>query len=234
MSKRGRLYKILIVDDSKPFRIWLKSSLAGKLSEKYHRIDEAESIEEAQDKLGLDNYDLCILDLGLPGCMGSESIDRIQDADPNVSIVVVTGNEDPDVLMSVFSRGVRVVNKNTLNSAPVDSDRNNLPTTVMSCLSKHNITEPTDDTTIRVFGRRFSDQFVLAVVLILIGWVCVGTTRAYNTKSTFEANVETVSKLVSKVEDLEKTNVAYQNAFIKMQTDVEWIRKSLESLEMSE
>jgi DNA-binding response OmpR family regulator len=79
--------KILLVDDEENiltiFRLVLES--------KGYRVDTASTAEEALTKVGLNKYNLCLLDLNLPDMHGTELVRRIHQIDPGMKKLMVTG-----------------------------------------------------------------------------------------------------------------------------------------------
>jgi len=63
---------------------------------------EAESIVASIGEL-----DLVLLNLGLPGCAGIWSLTRLRDLAPAAPVVVVSGNEDKEVILAAFEAGAR-------------------------------------------------------------------------------------------------------------------------------
>lgn len=79
--------KILLVDDEENiltiFRLILES--------RGYRVDTASTGEEALVKVGLHQYDLCLLDLNLPDMHGTELVRQIHLIDPGMKKLMVTG-----------------------------------------------------------------------------------------------------------------------------------------------
>jgi DNA-binding response OmpR family regulator len=79
--------RILLVDDEENiltiFRLVLES--------KGYRVDTASTAEEALKKVGLNKYNLCLLDLNLPDMHGTELVRQIHQIDPGMKKLMVTG-----------------------------------------------------------------------------------------------------------------------------------------------
>ena len=79
--------KILIVDDEENiltiFRLTLES--------RGYRVDTASTAEEALAKVGLHQYNLCLLDLNLPDMHGTELVRQIHQIHPGMKKLMVTG-----------------------------------------------------------------------------------------------------------------------------------------------
>ncbi|MDE2156214.1 MAG: response regulator [Xanthomonadaceae bacterium] len=86
----GRMRHLLIVDDDSASRIAIRSMLrADDVS-----IDEADSAEQALEKIGQQRYDCMVLDLGLPGISGTELLERLATSESGIPPVVVYSGRD--------------------------------------------------------------------------------------------------------------------------------------------
>ena len=96
--------KVLIVDDNRPLVRMMTSALE-TLSYGLH-IASVPSGEEALLSAALDQPDLMVIDLHLPGMSGIDLIQEIQDRYPSVKIVMMTGDDDPFVFRIAQEMGV--------------------------------------------------------------------------------------------------------------------------------
>jgi DNA-binding NtrC family response regulator len=80
-------FEILLVDDEASVRHLLRSILN---SNGYTRLDEAESGEEALNKLAAGQYHLILVDKNLPGIDGLEVLKRAKELQPNAEVIVIT------------------------------------------------------------------------------------------------------------------------------------------------
>jgi DNA-binding NtrC family response regulator len=89
-------YKILVCDDEKNVRVFLKDLL----SLEGFDIVEAETGREAVEAVQAEKPDLCILDLKLPDCNGIDIIPELKTVRPLLAIIVITalGTVDNAVL----------------------------------------------------------------------------------------------------------------------------------------
>jgi len=87
--QRGRLLKVLIVDDEK----WVREVFQDfcKLT-KVFDVEVAKSGAEALEKVKVSKYDLITLDIIMPEMSGLEVLTAIKKQSPNVPIMVITGN----------------------------------------------------------------------------------------------------------------------------------------------
>jgi len=78
--------KILIIDDEKNIRLTLSQCL--ELSD-YH-VDTAISGEHGLEKFAVNNYDLVLLDMKMPGIDGMEALRRIERQNPVQKVIMIT------------------------------------------------------------------------------------------------------------------------------------------------
>jgi len=79
-------FRILIVDDEEAMR----ESLAAWLLKGGHRVDTAASGPEALERMAVDDYDLVMADVKMPGMDGLELLSRIKAEYPFTLVVVIT------------------------------------------------------------------------------------------------------------------------------------------------
>lgn len=95
--------RILLVDDSEPFR-----SLTASILTKYPgsqivgvALDGQEAVQKAQDL----KPDLVVLDIGLPKLNGIEAARQIRLVSPNSKILFFTGNDYPQIVREALEAG---------------------------------------------------------------------------------------------------------------------------------
>ncbi|MDP4822955.1 MAG: response regulator transcription factor [Aestuariivirgaceae bacterium] len=97
-------HKIIIADDHPLFRDALKQALEGaglKLE-----IDEAGALDKVITALEAgDGHDLILLDLKMPGVQGFSGLVYLRAQYPAIPVVVVSGNEDTDVMRRAVALG---------------------------------------------------------------------------------------------------------------------------------
>ncbi|EKD39855.1 MAG: Ntr family protein two-component system response regulator [uncultured bacterium] len=79
--------KVLLVDDEADFL----ATLAERLETRGLKVDTATSGEDAVAKAEGEGFDLIILDLSMPGIDGLETLKRIKAKQPDVEIIMLTG-----------------------------------------------------------------------------------------------------------------------------------------------
>ena len=82
--------KVLVVEDEPPLRRFLRTSLSAH----DYEIAEAETGTEALDLLKRTQFELVILDLGLPEIDGFDVISRLREGGSDVPIVVLSSRTD--------------------------------------------------------------------------------------------------------------------------------------------
>jgi DNA-binding NarL/FixJ family response regulator len=95
--------RVLVVDDYEPFRRFVCSTL--KKRPELHVIGEASDGLEAVQKAEELKPDLILLDIGLPTLNGVDASRRISMVVPGAKILMVTQNNDADLVREVLSVG---------------------------------------------------------------------------------------------------------------------------------
>ena len=98
MSSEAR---ILVVDDDPAFRSVISDHLAldGFL------VDQAESTQEAKDKLKQENYHLMLLDIMLPDALGTELLNFIHSNNIECKVIVLTGVPGLTIALNAMKLG---------------------------------------------------------------------------------------------------------------------------------
>lgn len=94
---------ILIVEDTKTIRSKLVALLDGQHD--YNVVAAVASAEEALTCLAVNQVQLVILDLGLPGLSDAPAVTAIKTACPDVNILVYTASEDDQKVYSALKSG---------------------------------------------------------------------------------------------------------------------------------
>ena len=98
-------HKIIIADDHPLFRDALKQALEG--TDLQLEIDEAGALDKVISTLeaGEGTHDLILLDLKMPGVQGFSGLVYLRAQYPAIPVVVVSGNEDTDVMRRAVALG---------------------------------------------------------------------------------------------------------------------------------
>lgn len=78
-----------------------------ELAEGEHLMDHVETLREARAKLKKSEYEVILLDLGLPDGEGTDLVTKIDGVAPDTPIVVLTGNEDPGLGVGCLQAGAQ-------------------------------------------------------------------------------------------------------------------------------
>lgn len=102
---KRRTVRVLVVDDFKAFRQWVRSKL--KTQQDFEIAGEAadalEAIQKAQQLLP----DLILLDVGLPDISGIEVARRLCHLVPSARILFLSRSADEDVMQCALSNGAK-------------------------------------------------------------------------------------------------------------------------------
>lgn len=83
-----------------------------------YAITKAERMATAVEKLKHNQFDVVLLDLGLPDAMGVETVRAIRAVNNNVPIVVLTGNDNEELGLRCIDAGAQdFLSKNELTTA---------------------------------------------------------------------------------------------------------------------
>jgi DNA-binding NtrC family response regulator len=92
---------ILVVDDRFSDRETLKTILEDKGYRVTTAMDGTEAIEMVKSK----HYDIIFLDVVLPGIDGVETFERVKGIDPEVTVIMMTGYTEEDLVRKAVSEG---------------------------------------------------------------------------------------------------------------------------------
>lgn len=93
---------ILVVDDD---LIFLKS-VSKLLEDEGYKVDTAESGKEALDKSRVECYSLALIDIVLPDFDGIELIEKMEETDPKMRKILITGYQSPAYLKRALTLGI--------------------------------------------------------------------------------------------------------------------------------
>ena len=101
-TKRPSQIRVLVVDDQRTFAEALAAAL--RLEEDLS-VRVAGSAEEAVQMVGVDRSDVVLLDVQMPGTSGIEIIRNLREAQPDVTVVMLSGHEDDLLRASAMEAG---------------------------------------------------------------------------------------------------------------------------------
>lgn len=93
---------ILVVDDHPLFRDALRLALETRLG---LPMREAVDLDDAARALSVDEVDLILLDLNLPGVQGLSGLSRLRGRHPDLPIVIVSASEEPALVRRCIKMG---------------------------------------------------------------------------------------------------------------------------------
>ncbi len=99
----SRRFHILYIDHSIDDRARTRGALSGVAD--HYRLTEIDSRERI-DSLALDDYDLVLCDVNIPGLPGLEILELLRAARPTVPVVVLTASGSETMAVHAFRRGV--------------------------------------------------------------------------------------------------------------------------------
>ena len=99
-----KLFKILIIEDSRTYRESLKDILdKDKIPDVI--VEEAENGKEAMEKTDSFHPNLIFMDIGLPDESGLQLTKKIKAKYPNVTVAMLTSHDGPEYREAAFRYG---------------------------------------------------------------------------------------------------------------------------------
>jgi len=95
--------RILVVDDHPLMAEAL--GLAMRTLDRATEVESAGDLRAALERATQVSFDLCLLDLALPGCSGLEALERMRESLPALPVVVVSGSDDPASVLAALDLG---------------------------------------------------------------------------------------------------------------------------------
>jgi DNA-binding response OmpR family regulator len=102
MNEAG--YRVLLIEDN-PGDIRLVRLMLGP--ESSLQLDVASTLAEGLERLQQDEFDVVLVDLGLPDSQGLQTFTRLRDQSPRIPAVVLTGNNDVDLAVLALQSGAQ-------------------------------------------------------------------------------------------------------------------------------
>jgi len=98
--------KLLLVEDNITDAEFLAASLR-RSGAKDIDLTHVTTLKEATRALRKGGFEVVLLDMGLPDGSGMECVEAIQEADPDMPIVVLSGQDDEDFALGILNKGVQ-------------------------------------------------------------------------------------------------------------------------------
>jgi len=99
------LIKLLLVDDDADDRKMVRLALTRSSNVVDFNIENAGTLSEATEFLKNKEYDVVLLDLGLPDSQGIDTVKKVRTASPNALIIVLTGLADEETGLEAIENG---------------------------------------------------------------------------------------------------------------------------------
>ena len=101
VPERIERINVLVVDDERPTRLLMER----ELPQAGCSVTSVENGEAALEQLMVQDFDVVLLDLKMPGIGGMEALRRIRDAGASAEVVVLTGHPDVDSAIQAMKLG---------------------------------------------------------------------------------------------------------------------------------
>jgi diguanylate cyclase (GGDEF)-like protein len=98
--------KLLLVEDNTTDAEFLAASLR-RSGETDVELTHVSTLKEGTRSIRKGGFDVVLLDMGLPDGSGLECVEAVQEADPDIPIVVLSGQDDEDFACSILNKGVQ-------------------------------------------------------------------------------------------------------------------------------
>jgi diguanylate cyclase len=98
--------KLLLVEDNSTDAEFLAASLRRSGASDIE-LTHVMTLKDASRALRKGGFDVVLLDMGLPDGSGMECVEAIQQADPDMPIVVLSGRDDEEFALSILNKGVQ-------------------------------------------------------------------------------------------------------------------------------
>jgi signal transduction histidine kinase len=102
---RQELIRLLLVEDDAGDRKIVKLALDQPANAANFNMEPAETLSQAIEHLKSKNYDVVLLDLGLPDSNGIDTVRKAHQANPNVPIIVLTGLANEEMGLKAIENG---------------------------------------------------------------------------------------------------------------------------------
>lgn len=104
VEKKKSNFKILVIDDSPLSTNSISEILS---SEGYSAVDTSNTPSEGLQKLNLDDYHLCILDVVMPKISGIELAKEISEGNSGACILMISSLDSENVLIESIASGAK-------------------------------------------------------------------------------------------------------------------------------
>ncbi len=104
-TARGTI-KVLLVEDQDIEAMLVSRVLRHAIHDSF-TVEHANSLADAFQMLAANDFDVCLLDLGLPDGVGIDSLHQLRSVDARLPIVVLTGSDDERLGLNAIENGAQ-------------------------------------------------------------------------------------------------------------------------------
>jgi len=107
----NRHSRVLLIEDNpgdaRLIREMLADGAPGGLMHETFDLECADRLSTALERLSTGGIDLALLDLSLPDSQGLDTLERVHEGSPDLSIIVLTGSEDEELAVRTLQAGAQ-------------------------------------------------------------------------------------------------------------------------------
>ncbi len=124
--------KVLIIDDERPIR----STLRDILEYEKLKVEEAENGKQGLESIEKNDFDLVLCDIKMPGMDGMEVLKKIQDINPELPVVMISGH-------GTIETAVEAIKSGAYDYIAKPPDLNRLLVTVRNAMERKDLVKET-------------------------------------------------------------------------------------------
>ncbi len=98
--------KVFLVEDNRDDADLISRSLSMARDIRFD-VERVERLSAGLERLATDKFDIILLDLGLPDSWGLDTFSKINDAFPDLPVIVLTGQDDESLAFEAVRRGAQ-------------------------------------------------------------------------------------------------------------------------------
>jgi len=98
--------RILLIEDN-PGDVWFIRVSLSEVDNFRFSLDHVSELKKGLELFDEKDFDVVLLDLALPDSMGLKTLAKVQDKVPDIPIVILTGNDDEEVILKAVQSGAQ-------------------------------------------------------------------------------------------------------------------------------